>query len=344
MLDPINTNVAGVTNPAQTPDGSQTSTLDNLAANIAQGMGVSDEPATDVSTGAPPPATPVPPEPPAAAEPAVEDKDAEAAAKATRLSQDNANLRATLTKMGVDPDSDTAEQLRTGLITVDDLMRARQPVPPTPVSTPTEPKPAAPEVPLDQKLVNLQQTLANQKGDVSAEEYRTTQGQMLEVITGLVQANQNIYQTQESNALQALLDKTLSTTKEVYGSAVTSTVPDDVKDIGESLFVGATDVEVGNLAREVGREKAFTPEGYRHVATKMAPKFDKFVQAIYKMGAQAAVDAINRGGSSGQQVVNPLPPGGGGAPPPPPADKNHFDINNLQANVDAELAATKLVI
>lgn len=333
----MKTNVAEVTNPAET-GGSQVSTLDNLEANIANNLGLP----TNVSTGEPAGSTEVPPEPPAATEPEVKESDAEAAAKETRLSQDNANLRATLTKLGVDPDSDTAEQLRSGLVTAEDIIRARQPIPPASVVESVKSDAVAPTVSLDQKLINLQNTLTTQKakgGDVSSEEYRNTQGQFLEVITGLVTANQNINQTQEDNALRALLDRTVSTTKEVFGSAVTVKVPDDVKEIGENFFIGATDVEVGNLAREVGRERAFTPEGYRHVATKMAPKFDQFVQAVYKAGAQAATDAIKKGGPMNEIV--PLSPGGGGAPPAPPADKNQFNLNNLDANVNAFITSTQ---
>jgi hypothetical protein len=344
-MEPV-TNVATVTNPAPIADGSQTSTLENLGANIDAALNTGVEtivpPPTNESTSEAGVSTVVPPETPAATEPEVKESDAEVAAKATRLSQDNADLRATLTKLGVDPDGNTAEQLRSGLITIEDLNRSRQTV--QPKTETTVPDAAAPVVSLDQKLINLTNTLSkpiNTTG-MTEPEYREREGKMLEVITGLVQANQNINQLQEDTALKTLLNDVQTATKDVFGTAVTVKVPDDVREIGESFFIGATDISVGNLAKEVGRNRAFTPEGYRHEATKLAPKFDQFVQSIYKAGVQAATEAINKGSAPpNQMVVNPLTPGGGGAPPAPPADKEHFDINRLNANVDAYMASTE---
>lgn len=328
-MEPI-TGVATVTDPAQNQGGAQKSTLENLDANIANALNLQAEP----SPGAPL-ATPVPP--PAAAEPAK--IEAEAEAKMTRLSQDNSQLRTTLIKLGIDPDSQTAEQLRNGFISFDDILRSRQPI------APQQPSIApAPRVPLNQKIQSLRTTLTGQDGkNVTAEEYRQTMTQALDVIGDLAEANQNIYKVQEKNELQNLVTQTLTATKQVFGSSVALKVPEPVREIGERLFIGATDLGVGELAAQVGREQAFTPGAYRHVATKLAPDFDKFVQAIFQAGQQAAVTNINRGLPPGAAVV-PLAPGTGRGSPPPPKPKGTFSFDNLDRNVDAFLASTQAQI
>jgi hypothetical protein len=347
MIDVTKTDVAGVANPPVTPDGSQTSTLENLEANIASELGLPEAappaaPVTNTSTSAEPPATTVPPEPSAATEPEAADSDAEAEAKATRLSQANADMRIILTKFGVDPDSDVAEQLKSGLITVDELLRTRQPVT---TAEPAKPDAAAPVVSLGQKLINLKNARSQLKGDVTAEQFYNLFDMQSEMITDLVKANQNFSQMQEDSALQSLLDKTVGATKTVFNDKVTSQIPDDVKEFGQSLFIGVTDIEVGSLAQKIGREKAFTPEGYTHVATQMAPKFDAFVQAVFKAGQRAGANAItNPNAPTGTPPINPVTPGGGSVPPTPPTDKNQFSLANLDKNVNAVLASTQIQV
>lgn len=316
------TGVAPGTDPAINQGDPNKSTLDNLDTNIATEL--------NKSAGGPPP-TPAPTE---------VKPDPEAAAKMTRLSQDNSQLRATLLKMGIDPDSQTAEQLRSGLVTFDEIIRTRQPAPPPPV----QPTLASPKVPLGQKLADLKHALTGQDGkNVTAEEYRATQNQLLEVVQDLVEANQSIARVQENNDLKTLVDQTLSATKQVFGATVAAKVPQDVREIGEKLFVGATDIGVGELAAQVGRERAFTPQAYRHVAGKLAPDFDRFVQSIFTAGQQAALTSIQRG-QPVSQGINPLPPGTGRGSPPAPPNKKQFSLENLDRNVDAFIANTQAQI
>lgn len=336
MIDPTKTGVAIQSSPVSS-EGDSESTLDNLDANIIKELGLQ----TDETPSTPDVVTPKPEGTPAAGESKVDEKDAEAAAKAERLSQDNANLRAVLTKIGIDPDSQTAEHLRAGLITVDDVMRARQPVQPSVETQKSDA--AASAVPLDQKLVNLQNILAGQKGDVSAEEYRNAQGKMLEVITDLVRANQNITKKQEIDANNQKIQSMIGAAQDVFNKDVTFKIPEGMKEIAQEMFLGAADIEHVELQRQFG-ERANTPEYFRHSAGKVAPRFNQFLQAVYKAGSQAAVDAINRSKPAGQTVVNPLQPGVVGGTPPPPPKKEQFAIENLDANVDAFLASTETQI
>jgi hypothetical protein len=339
-MDPkqANTGVAPVNDPAQAGGAVTENTLENLTSNIAEQLAsVADANAGDATNVA---STEASGDPPAAAETKVEKTEAEVVeeAKQQRIHQDNKNLRATLRKVGIDPDSDTAEQLRSGLITFDDVMRTRTPVQPT-VAQPTEP--ATPQVSLDQKIINLRNRLSR-KGAVTDDLYKEDMGAALEVIADVVQANQNITQTMENNDLNNLLATTLNATKETFVSDVKSELPEDVRAIGEELFVGATDVAVGSLARQVGKAKAFTPDGYRHAGKGVAPKFDKFVQSIFKAGQNAAVNAIKAANPNLKgPVVNPIAPGTGGGSPAPPADPNKFTEKNLNANVAEFLATTQ---
>lgn len=332
-MEPITTAVAPQSNPVienLVDEGSNASTLDNLEANIENEIGSP----TDQNAGVTqPPTTPATEEPPAATVPAVEETDAEAEAKTQRISQDNANLRATLTKIGIDPDSDTAEQLRAGLITLDDVVRARAPV--TPQTTVSDAP--APELPLDQRLSNLQSTLASQKdGEVTAGQYRETQGKMLEVITGLVQANQNIVKEQEVNTQNQRVQGMIDAASDIFSKEVLVNVPEDVREIATEMFLGATDIEHVALRRQHG-DNAETPEYFKHTATKVAPKFNTLIQSIYKAGQQS----ITAGGVPKPGVINPIPPGVGAGTPAPPVPKGKFSDNNLDANVDEYLAQTQ---
>jgi len=337
MLDPTKAGVATQTNPGTTEGSTGTSTLDNLEANVAAQIGGPE----GIAPSAPAGATTEPEGTPAAGEPKA-GEDAEAAAKAQRISQDNANLRATLIAAGIDPDSDTAEHLRTGLVTLDDIIRSKQPAPTVPAAAPKTDATAS-EVPLDQKLINLQNALAAQKGDVSAEQYRETQGKMIEVITGLVQANQSITQQRKIDANTQVVQGMIGAANDVFTKEVASDIPEDVREIASTMFLGATDLEHGAVEQQFGNA-AHTPEHFRNTAAKVAPKVKAFVQAIYKAGAQAQLEAINKGRPTGGAVVNPLQPGtGSGSPPPPPAP-GKYDIRNLNANVDEVLRSTQLQI
>ncbi|MHC4364806.1 MAG: hypothetical protein ACYSTJ_04985 [Planctomycetota bacterium] len=354
-MDP-NTAVVPASDPAISGGDPNANTLDNLEANV-RNIIVEQQPPTpptDASPGdAPAAATQVPGEPasseqepaePAAPAAQVEPTAAEAEAKAHRIQQENANLRTTLIKMGVNPDSDIAEQLRSGMITRDDLMRISQPAPP---AQPQVAEPAAPEVPLEQKLRNIQamRTAMQKKPEISQEDFKAFADQQMDVMIQVAQDNQAIKQEQENTALQNLLNQTEGAAKNVFGTAVKAAIPENVREIAEHFFVGATDLDVGELARNpnIGRQKAFTPQGYTHAATQLAPKFDQFVNAVFKAGNDAAIAAIQKAnpGANVQGAVNPLPPGTGGGSPPPPAQKGTFAIENLDRNVDAFLATTQ---
>ncbi len=340
-MEPVQGTTGVVTpdNPAPSGDAGSENTLENLNANVIAQL----TSPTDVNAGVviPPTTADASGEPPAAAEPQVDEtKPAEAVDEATahRLRQDNADLKATLLKLGVEPESDTADQIRTGVITVDDLIRARTPITPT---APQSTEPTTPQIPLDQKISNLRNTL-NQQGDVTAKTYKENMGAALEVIMDVVQANQDITQTMESNDLQNLLTSTMNVTKETFRTEVKSVIPEEVKEIAENFFIGGTEIAAGHLAQKIGKARAYTPQGYSDAAKLVAPKFDQLVQGIFKAGQTAAVKAIREANPAiNTAVVNPITPGVGGGSPSPPANPDKFKVENLQANVDEYLRDTQ---
>jgi hypothetical protein len=210
-------------------------------------------------------------------------------------------------KVGIDPDSDVAENLRSGLITVDDILRTRQPQQPTAQST-QEPEAQPPT--LDQKLQSLQKRLGR-SDPVTNEEYKQDMSAALDVIGTLVRDIQDGKREQNT---QRLFEEVTTSTKEVFSSQLKDKIPEDVRDMGEKLFFYATDQAAGELAASIGRDAAFTGDRYRQVAGKLIPQFDKFISSIFKAGAQAQMSAMNKGGGG----IAPIAPGhSGGAPPPP---------------------------
>ena len=335
-----NTGVATIDDPGISQGAEQVSTLENFDANVAAELSSQ----TGESAGAATATTDAPVEPPAAtSQPAEGTKGAEAEAKMHRINQDNANLRATITKMGIEPDSDTAEQLRSGLITYDDVLRARQPVTTT---TPAAPQATAPEVSLPQKIDNLRSVLNKPLSPqgLTAEEVQDRQIAFLDVIAGQAKEIDNIKQSQAQKNAQEEASRMVAATNDVFSNSVVSElsaeIPEDVRQIAASAFLGATDIENISLIREIGEDRANTPTGYSHSATKVAPNFKKLIQAVYKAGQDSNNPNPNPpvAPTAPRTNIQALRPGGGPTPPPP-ADKNKYDIENLDANIDDFLAS-----
>lgn len=324
MPDPI---VEKQADPSQSGDQPNNS-LDSLTKNVADAL------QTDATVGDPKDTTQPAGDPPAAPGAQVEDKTA--VATTDRFRHENAQLRAVLTKLGVDADSDTAENLRNGLITAEEFVKARY----TP-TTQAQAEPVVPQVPLDQKIRNVQEMrddLVKNNGDVSAAQFREFANLQTDVLIDLAKANQNITQTQEIRDQQEELSRKISATETVFASEVKSTIPDDVKDIASQMFLGAVDLQTGINAQQVG-PRAMTPEGYGIAARNIAPQFDEFVTKIFNAGIEHQKEAVR----NPVAPVTPLAPGHRGGTPPP-APKGKFNLRDLDANVHEELKGTSVHI
>lgn len=346
----LQTGVVQGNEPVHSPSDPNPNTLDNLEANIIKELdnvntgendGVPQIPDTTDTSGQPAAA---PAGQATTQEPA---KPAEAGAdnaKFQRVSQENSNLRKTLTKLGIDPDSDIAEQINSGLITFEDVVRMKT----TPAQSfqqpQTQAQQPAPQVTLDQKLTNLTNILAAQKTktEISADEYLKTQDHILGVVADLVQANQTLQQSSERTVNEQRLDKCVQAINDVFENEIKSIIPAEVSQVAKSAFLGLTDINNVDLVKQIGPDRAQTPEGYTHTAQQAAPNFKKLIQSVYQAGMKAATKNITTGNPNPNQPntnVVPLTPGGGPVQPPPP-DKNRFDLDNLDANVTNFLAST----
>lgn len=320
-------------NDAAASEQPNESTLNNLSANIANVLAAQQE-VTDAEQNAPS-AVPASNQEPVTPEQVEETPATEVPGTEGRIKKENAALRAAMMKIGIDPDSDMVDQLREGFVTIDDILTAKRGIQPQqPVHQPEQPKA---NIPLSQKLGNLKESL-QRDGDVDAREYRQTVGQMLEIIEDLGKDNERLKQTTETQNLQQMIDQITNTTKAVFNEAVKFQIPPEVKSIAEEMFFGATDVQAGYLARDVGREKAITPQGYRFVASKLAPQFEQFCQSIYNAGRKSAGGKVE---TPTAKSVTAFAPGSGGGTPAPRPDKSRFDINKLNTNVNEFLAGTQ---
>lgn len=341
-MDPV---VAIQTDPTN-EGGSQESTLQNLDANTAQELsnqqaassqtGDSAGDTTQVSTEAP--GTPQSSEEPAAADTQASETEAEVAGKATRIAQDNADLRRTLEAIGVNPDSADAEHLRSGLIDPKEFIKSRYSSILTPDNTPQTSEPAATTVPLDQKLIDIQHDLKGQEGrEITGKEYQKTQTQMLDVIQNLVTDNQNSQFDQRNRDTKDLQNRNIAATNDVFNQTASVNIPQDLREDAADLVLGSTDIAVGKLAREFGPQKALTPAGYTHEAKAASEKLNRIVEAAYKAGQTAAITNIN---PPANPPIVPLQPGGGSTPIPQ-GNKPKMTLDNLDSNVDKFLATTQ---
>lgn len=311
-MDPI---VAPVVEPTE-PASPAPSTLENLEQNVATEL---------TGASAAPDGSAAPVDPNAASGEPAEAPPAEADGKSQRIQQENAQLRATVRKFGVDPDSDVMDQLNSGLLTVADIVKPREPV-----------EPPAPTQTLQQKIDNLKTAnLTGTDGAVDAKAFLDDRSQLIEVLDAVVQDNTQLRQAREGDQQTIRAQQTASAAASVFDTDVNVTLPDDVMSVAKELFLGAVDNRVYDMANDpnVGRDRALSVEGYTFAAKQLAPKFGALVAAI--KGEPAPVPAV-------APNVVPLAPGTGGASPPPPVPKGKFDMRNLDQNVDAYLAGRQV--
>ena len=293
-------------------------TLENINANVIAELTSQ----ADVNAGADPNATPASGEPEAAPATPVEGTvpaEADDVAKTQRINQQNADMRKTLDALGVDPDSDTAEHLRTGMITRGDYVRSIQPGEATTTPATTQP---APEIPLDQKISNLKSVLAAPIPDkgYSSEDVQERNNAFMGVINDLVQVNQNIVKSQKETEQITQANSSTAAINDVFNREVVPSLPEglteEAKQTIATVFLASTDFANGELVTSHGKEKAQTPKGYAFSATKIAPEFNAMVKALSGIGTPTttATNAIPSVHTTNAPTV--LRPGTAGSTPP----------------------------
>ncbi len=258
----------------------QNNALDNLGANILENL-TQTQPSENADTvnvatqeGTETTAT----QPQAEKTPPAEDEGT-----VTRLEQQLKESQDTLRMIGVDPNGTDAEQLRSGVVTFDQLHH-------TTVKTETP----SPQVPIDQKLTNIQQKLKSRQGDVTAEHYASDMTEILEVVNGLVETNKSLNQRNEQSDLRNMQQQNITTVYDELGQTeVFKNLDPSVQETAKQMVLGAVDIGVSRLATQpnVGNQ-AYTPAGYKHVADQFIPKFNELITKAFEAGKAANTQQI----------------------------------------------------
>ncbi len=239
----------------------------------------------------------------------------------TRLEQQKAESDNLLRLLGVDPDGITAEQLRSGVITPQQHFGQQ-------FTAPTQTETPSPQVPLSQKLTNIQNKLSSRQGDVTAENYSHDMKEILEVVTGLVETNKTLKQRNEQSDLKSMQQQNITTVYDELGQTeVFKNLDPSVQETAKQMVLGAVDIGVSRLATQanVGNQ-AYTPAGYKHVANQFIPKFNELITKAFEAGKAANTQQI---------VVNntkvvPMTAGSGAEMVSTPVKR--FKIDDMAAN------------
>lgn len=309
--------VATQDNPAATGDVPQSGTMDLDAAVEAQlaGNTPGDATTTPVQPSSPnagaqaaTPATDGAATTAAAPEAAPTDTPAVDAGTLTRLQQDVAQKDALLRAIGLDPDSESVELAAKGIIDPRTLIRTT----PQTVQPNVAPPPVSPEVPLDERLANIQKHL-EKGGDVDAEQYRADVGGLLNVVGDLVKANDTSQQQARQNEVKQMARNNTDATYAVINqSHAYKALNADQQQVVKALVLGATDVKAAEMAAnpQIGTAKAFRPETYAHIAQSVTGQLESLLATAFANGKAAATQSI----ASPNSPVNPVQPGGGATP------------------------------
>ena len=185
----------------------QNNALDNLGANILENLTQTQpsENADAVNAVAQEGTETAATQPQAETKPTAEDEGT-----VTRLEQQLKESQDTLRMIGVDPNGTDAEQLRAGVVTFDQLRPA------TPAKTETP----SPQVPLGQKLTNIQNKLSSRQGDVTADVYASDMKEILGVVTELAETNKSLNQRNEQSDLRNMQQQNITTVYDELGQTV----------------------------------------------------------------------------------------------------------------------------
>ncbi len=254
-----------------------------------------------------------------------------------RLKGDMAAKDSILKALNIDPDGDTAEKLKEGLITIEDLrtdVYGKAPVVSMPQTEPTQP--VTPKVSAEQTLANLQ-TRVSERGDttVTAEDYAKDMKDMMTVVVGVTEQNKTLIERNNSSDLTNLQNQNASAVDAVFAASdALNALEGDLKTNAQDMLTSMADFAVVNMANDpkIGSQRAYTPQGYKFAAEQSAPKILALMNGAKVVGAQAAVNNI----ANNSTQITALQPTSGGAPVVSPAPV--MRLQDLSKNFDAYLA------
>ncbi len=293
----------------------QNNALDNMGANILENL-TQTQPSENADAvnaveqeGTETTAT----QPQAETKPPAEDEGT-----VTRLEQQLKESQDTLRMIGVDPNGTDAEQLRAGIVTFDQLH-------PAVVKTET----SSPQVPIDQKLTNIQQKLKSRQGDVTAENYANDMTEILEVVNGLVETNKSLNQRNEQSDLRNEQQQNIGVVYQELGQTeVFKNLDPSVQETAKQMVLGAVDIGVARLAvAQPDRDgRNFTDVRYKHVANQFIPKFNELITKAFEAGKAANTQQIVKNNTA----VVPITAGTGAATVQTPVKR--FNIEDMAKN------------
>ncbi len=299
----------------------QNSALDNMGANILENLTQAQpgENADAVNAVAQKGTETAATQPQAEKTPTAEDEGT-----VTRLEQQLKESQDTLRMIGVDPNGTDAEQLRAGVVTFDQLR---------PATVKTEP--SSIQVPIGQKLTNIQQKLKSRQGDVTAENYASDMTEILEVVNGLVETNKTLNQRNEQSDLRNMQQQNITTVYDELGQTdVFKNLDPSVQETAKQMVLGAVDIGVSRLATQpnVGNQ-AYTPAGYKHVANQFIPKFNELITKAFEAGKAVNTQQIVKNNAA----VVPITAGTGAATVSTPVKR--FKVEDMAKNTAEYLIA-----
>lgn len=242
-------------------------------------------------------------EPPAASPAPTADSGTE-----TRYKQENARFRQALQRLNINPDSDTMDQLLSGLIDPKDLYAKQE----TPVQ--------------QQETKSLSERFralsakARSEG-ASAEDLAELADLQAELIDRQDQQQQ---QTQQQQVLQQCVTNAVSA---LDGDELLTHLPEDIQQKAQHIFLGAVDQRMGQIARTVpDPSRLMKPDVYGHYARQYKPEFDAFCKALVEHGRSLSKPAPPPSG------IRPAGASTGTAPAVPQRGREPYNGVNDLAN------------
>jgi len=247
-------------------------------------------------------------------------------ATADRFKQDNAALRATLQKLGIDPDSTDAENIRNGYVDPKEIIAAKFGIQQQPVQPTAEPEQSAEEI--TNKIDSILRSVEGRA--INVDEYQKLERLKLDLNKKLLAENKTLKAQREQDQQQRDYQDCMNACRTTYQSDdVFKNLPTDAQQKAASFIESIADVRVGNLARQIGWENAAKPQVMQQETAKAVQEFHGLVQAL--SGQKAApqqptnvAPVVPMGSGPGQPISTPRPP---------------MRLEDLQSNTDRYLAA-----
>lgn len=227
------------------------------------------------------------------------------AGKITRLEQQLSDQKRLLYSLGLDPESDVAEQLNKGLINKQDLLEQIGAI------VPGKP-PTAPPDPMQRVDDLISKIEKSGNADVP---------DLVETLKALKSVAVNVAQKDQAAAMDTLYKQCRNATETVINNEEShKNLPDDISEIESQIFLSSTD---NLLATETNSNPRYlTPAAYSHYAQKNLGRLNKWRNHWIEQGKE-----IQRQSTTPKPGVNPISPTTGAGPISPP--KPRITLDNI---------------